>query len=230
MAVMIGLGIAGLAASVGGGVMGAEASASSAKAQAMQAEINRKWQEFEKEMNQEMQRGQLGIAEMDRLYQNKKVTGTSFENQLAQSRAAREQFQYATNQFSRNYSQTKAAVTSSSGGRGMGRGGTADALANQQRINASSDQLRIQANLDNQLDGFENARNQQLGQLNARAANMPPQYIPSTPIPMPNTDGMVLGAALSGLGSGLGGLAGMFSGATGTPASGTPNTMGPFPA
>ncbi len=212
MGAMIALGVAGLAASVGGGVMGAMGQASSAKAQAAQAEINRKWQEFEKQMNQEIQRGQMGVSEMDRLYQNKKMVGTSFEAKLAQDRAAREQFEYATSQFSRNYRQQQGAISASAGSRGAGRGGTADAIANQLKTNSVSDQMRIKSNLENQLDMFENNRNQQLGQLNARSVDMPPTYIPSTPIPTPNTDGMVMGAMLSGLGSGLGGLAGMMSG------------------
>ncbi len=212
MGAMIALGVAGLAASVGGGIMGAQGQASQAKAQAAQAEINRKWQEFEKEMNQEIQRGQMGVSEMDRLYQNKKMIGTSFEAKLAQDRAAREQFEYATSQFSRNYQQQQGAIRASAGSRGAGRGGTADALANQLKTNSISDQLRIQTNMENQFDMFENKRNQQLGQINARSADVPPTYIPSTPIPTPNMSGMVLGAALSGLGNGLGGLAGMMSG------------------
>lgn len=224
MGAMIALGVAGLAASVGGGVMGAMGSASSAKAQAAQAQVNRKWQEFEKEMNLEIQRGQMGVSEMDRLYQNNKMIGTSYETMLAESRAARDQFQYATNQFSRNYSQQKAALSSSSGSRGMGRGGTADALANQLKANTTSDQLRIQSNLNNQLDMFENKRNQQMGQLNARSVDKPPSYLPSTPIPMPNTDGMVMGAMLSGLGQGLGGVSGMMSGMQSTAPSPGPYT------
>lgn len=233
MGAMIALGVAGLAASVGGGVMGAMGSASSAKAQAAQAEMNRKWQEFEKQMNVEIQRGQMGVNEMDRLYQNKKVTGSSYETMLAESRAARDQFQYASNQFSRNYSQQKAALTSSSGSRGMGRGGTADALSNQIKANTTTDQIRIQSNLENQLDMFENKRNQQLGQLNARSADRPPSYMPSSPVPMPNTDGMVMGAMLSGLGGALGGVSGMMSGMQSTaptPGPYTPAAVGLNPS
>lgn len=216
MGAMIALGVAGLAASVGGSVMGAMGQASNAKAQAMQAEVNRQWQEFEKQSNLIAQRGKMGIAEMDRLYRNEKLMGESFENLLAQNRAAREQFEYSTNQYSRNFRQNEAAFQVSAGSRGAGRGGTADAIKNMSRENSASDQLRIKANFENQLDMFENQRNQQLGQLNARSADKPPMYIPSAPIPMPNTDGMVLGAALSGLGAGLGGVAGMMSGMQGT--------------
>lgn len=212
MPVMIALGVAGLASSIGGSVMGAQGAASSAEAQAMQAEINRQWQEFEKDMNREIQRGQMGIAEMDRLYKNRRTIGQSFENELAQSRAAREQFQYSTQQFSRNYRQNSEAMAASAGSRGVGRGGTAQAIQNQMRLNTSSDQLRMVTNLENQMDMFENQRAQQLGQLNARSADRPPAYIPSTPIPMPNTSGMVLGAALSGLGQGLGAFGGMIAG------------------
>lgn len=212
MPVMIALGVAGLAASVGGGVMGAKGQANSAKSQAMQAEINRQWQEFNKELNLEIQRGQMGVNEMDRLYQNKRAIGQSYENQLAQERAAREQFQYATQQFSRNYRQNSEAMSASMASRGTGRGGTADAIKNQQFMNAASDQLRMVGNLENQLDMFENQRNQQMSQLNARSADRPPAYIPSTPIPMPNTGGMIAAAALSSGGAALGGMAGMFAG------------------
>ena len=215
------IGAIGLAASIGGGVMGSMGQAASAKAQARQQEINLKWQEFEKQMNLEIQRGQMGIAEMDRLYKNKRAIGGSQETMLAENRAAREQFQYATNQFSRNYRQNSAAITASTGSRGVGRGGTADALANQLRTNTSDDQLRMVTNLENQLDMFENKRNQQLGQINARSADKPPMYFPSTPIPEPNTSGMVLGSILGGLGAGIGGMAGAFSGA---PSAAAPTT------
>jgi len=206
------IGAIGLAASIGGGVMGAQGQASSAKAQAQQAEINRQWQEFEKQMNLGIARGKMGIAEMDRLYRNKKIIGQSREMQLAQQRAAREQYQYTTQQFSRNFRQSADLAKSSMQSRGIGRGGTAAAISNQQIINAASDQLRMQTNFENQMDMFANQRNQALSQINARTADAPPMYIPSTPIPMPNTQGMVLGAALSGLGQGLGAFGGVLAG------------------
>ena len=112
-------------------------------------------------------------------------------------------------------------MTASATSRGVGRGGTADAIANQQRINTASDQLRMVSNLENQMDMFENQRNQQLGQLNARSADRPPAYIPSTPIPMPNTSGMIMGAALSGIGAGLGAFGGMIAGGGGSAGSGS---------
>ena len=206
------LGIAGLAASVGGGVMGAQGSASSAKAQAAQAEINRQWQEFEKEWGNQQQRGQMGLAEMDRLLVNTKIEDESLANMLSSQRAARDAFEYSTNQFSRNYRQTKAALTAGSASRGMARGGTADALKNQMAINTASDQIRIKQNFNNQMDMFENKRNQELSQRNLRPSTQPPTYMPSAPIPMPDTSGMMTGAMLGAIGQGLGGAAGIYAG------------------
>ncbi len=216
------LGIAGLAASVGGGVMGAQGSANSAKAQATQGEVNRKWQEFEKEWANQQQRGQMGIAEMDRLLINSKIEDESLANMLSSQRAARDAFEYSTNQFSRNYRQTKAALTAGSASRGMARGGTADALKNQMAINTASDQIRIKQNFNNQMDMFENKRNQELSQRNLRPSTEPPMYMPSAPIPMPDTSGMMTGAILGAIGQGLGGAAGIAAGTQSTQS--TPTT------
>lgn len=212
MPVMIALGVAGLASSMAGGIMGAQGKASSMKAQAMQAEINRKWDEFGKELDLGRQRGQMGLAEFDRLFANQTIERDSLASQLAQGRAAQEQYEYASAQFSRSYRQMRAATEASMASRGAARGGTAEAIAKQMEMDASSDQLRIKANFNNQMDMFETQRNQQLSKRNLRQTTAPPQYIPSTPVPMPNTSGMVAGATLSGLGGMLGGLAGMKDG------------------
>lgn len=223
----------GLAASVGGGIVSAQGQQSANVAQATQAEINRKWTEFEKQMNLEIERGKMGITEMDRLYRNQKLISMSREQELFKRRAAQEAFEYQSTQYSRSYRDAAATMTASLESRGSTRGGTAAALKNQLIENANADQFRMVKNLYNSFDQFANERQQTLSQLNARTGDMPPMYLPSAPIPVPANNGAVLGAALSGLGQGLGALAGARAGqrgaapgTTGTAAPGTTGTPG----
>ena len=212
MGITAALGIAGLAASVGGTMAGAQASANSAKAQAAQAEINRQWSEFNQEMQLIDQRGAMGLQEFDRLYGNQTLERESLETLVAQRRFTRDQQAYQTQMFVRQSRQLAARQQGTLAGRGMARGGTADAIARQADTDFYADLMRIETNADNQIAMFGNQRNAALKQRNMRPATQPPTYIPSTPIPPANTSGMMTGAALASLGTALGGMAGIAGG------------------
>lgn len=209
MAVVIGA--IGLAASIGGSMMSAQGSAQSAKAQYEQQRINQQWAEFEKQMQLTQQRGAMGLQEFDRLFGNAMLERESLEQQVFASRAYRDQSQYNTSQLVRASRQAQARQNSTMASRGMGRGGTSEAIKNQARTDMMNDLGRIRVNDTYQLAAIENQRNQMLKQRNMRPTNQPPTYIPATPVQPPNTSGMLMGAMLGGLASGIGGLAGAFS-------------------
>ena len=230
------LGILGLAASVGGGVMGAQGQAQSAKAQYEQQRINQQWAEFEKQMSLTQQRGVMGLQEFDRLFGNQVLERESLEQQVYATRAYREQSQYNTSQLLRASRQAQARQSSTMASRGMGRGGTSDAIKAQAKTDMMNDLSRIRINDTYQIAAIENQRNQMLKQRNMRPSNQPPTYIPSTPVQPPQTGGMMAGALLGGIASGLGGLAGAFaagqpsSSAASTPAAGSFSTNPNIPA
>lgn len=201
--------LAGLAMGAVGSIAGASAKASQAKAQAAQAEVNRQWGEFQNQYNQQQQLGAMGLAEFDRQVARQTGQKESLQMLLAQQRGARNQAMFESQQFSRAYRQSSARLEGSMASRGTARGGTADALRRQASTNAANDSFRIRTNLGNQLDAFENKRNASMAQLfSKKAPPAPPTYFPSTPIPEPDTSGMMLGAVLSGIGSTIGGIAG----------------------
>ena len=229
MAVAIGLGVASLAAGIGGSIMGAQASAAGSKAAYEQQRINQQWAEFEKQMSLSQQRGVMGLQEFDRLFGNQTLERESLEQQIFAQRAYRDQSQYNLSQIARAGRQSEARQTASLASRGMARGGSADAIKNQMEVDRINDLARIQVNDKNALAAFGNQRNQMLKQRNMRPTNQPPTYIPATPVQPPNTSGMMMGAVLGGLASGLGGLSGIVgasqpSGAPAAPAG----QMGPF--
>ena len=215
MPVMIGLGAAGLATSIIGGLSSASASASNAEAQAMQAEINRKWNEFQTEYGIIQQRGQAGLAEMQRLLTNSQIEEESLRALFQNKSNVRAAEEFQTTQYMRQSRSLAAQQQSSLASRGMGRGGTADAIKRQQESDSLNDLLRISYNADAQMSLYENQRNQQLKSRNLNKAQMPGAYIPSTPIPMPDTSGMMTGALFSALGQGFGGAAGLMAGSQG---------------
>lgn len=230
--------LAGLALGAVGSIMGSAAQGQQQKAQAAQAEMNRQLQEFEKQYNLEQQRGQMGLAEMQKVLRQNQGQKESLETMLAQKRASRNQETYASNQFSRNFRQQKARAEMSMTSRGAGRGGTADAVRAQLDRDAAADSARIRVNFSNQRDQFENKRNASMAQLFGQPGTpKPPTYFPSTPIPMPDNSGAMTAAVLGGLGSVIGGAAGMADGSQGAaPAGGgfvgptIPNYMrNPFP-
>ena len=201
--------LAGLALGAASSVMGAAAQGQQQKAQAAQAEINRQLAEFEKQYNLEQQRGQMGLAEMQRILRQGQGQKESLAAMLQQKRASREQEEYASNQFSRNFRQQKARAEMSMASRGASRGGTADAIAAQLDRDAAADSARIRVNFQNQRDSFTNKRNAAMAELfSGPATAKPPTYFPSTPIPMPDTSGSQIAAALGGLGSVIGAYAG----------------------
>jgi len=204
----IALGIASLAMGAAGSMSSAQGAANSAQAQYMQQKINQQWSEFEKQMQLTQQRGAMGLAEFDRLFGNAVLEKESLAQQVYGQRAYREQSQYNTQQLVRASRQAQAKQGSSIASRGMARGGTADAIARQADADFANDLARIRVNDKNQLAAFENQRNQMLKGRNMRPTNQPPTYLPATPVQPPNTSGMMAGALMGSLASGLGGLAG----------------------
>lgn len=202
--------LAGLALGAVGSIMGSAAQGQQQKAQAQQAEMNRQLQEFEKQYNLEQQRGQMGLAEMQKILRQGQGQKESLQVMLQQKRASREQEEYASSQFSRSFRQGKARAEMSMSSRGAGRGGTADAIKNQLDRDAAADSARIRVNFQNQRDSFENRRNAAMKELfSGPSTPKPPTYFPSTPIPMPDTSGQLAATALGSLGSVVGGMAGM---------------------
>lgn len=217
MAIMI----AGLALGAVGSVMGSAAQGQQQKAQAAQAEMNRQLQEFEKQYNLEQQRGQMGLAEMQKILRQSKGQKQSLQVLMNEMRASREAEEYASNQFSRSFKQNVARADMSMTSRGAGRGGTADALRKQLDRDAAADAGRIRQNFQNQRDGFVNKRNAAMEQLfSGPATPKPPTYFPSTPIPMPDNSGAMTAAVLGGLGSVVGGMAGRYGGSQGAAPAG----------
>ncbi len=208
--------LAGLALGAVGSIMGSAAQGQQQKAQAAQAEMNRQLQEFEKQYNLEQQRGQMGLAEMQKVLRQSQGQKESLATMLAQKRASRNQEAYASNQFSRNFRQQKARAEMSMTSRGAGRGGTADAVRAQLDRDAAADSARIRVNFSNQRDQFENKRNAAMAQLfSGSATPKPPTYFPSSPIPMPDTSGQLAATALGAMGQVIGGAAGMYDGSQG---------------
>ena len=220
MAVAIGLGIASMAAGMAGSAASAAGQAATTEAGYQQAKINQQWQEFEKQMSLTQQRGAMGLQEFDRLFGNQMLERESLEQQIYGQRAYREQAQYNTNQLIRANRTAMARQQGSLTSRGMGRGGTAEAIASQAENDFQNDLVRLRVNDRNQLAQFENQRNQMLKQRNMRPTNQPPTYIPATPVQKPDTSGMMMGALLGATAQGLGGLAGVFGGMQPSGASG----------
>lgn len=205
MAIMI----AGLAIGAVGSIASASAQSSQAKAQAQQAEVNRRWQEFETQYNLTQQRGQMGLAEMQRVLGQNRFQQSSMQQLVAQRRAIREQTEYANTQFNRQYRTAQASAEMAATSRGTGRGGTADALAASAERAAAEDSIRIQRNGKNQIDAIVSQRNAQLMEIFGKSQpQRPPTYFPSTPIPQPDTSGMMTGAVLGAVGGALGAYGG----------------------
>tara|TARA_B110000008_G_scaffold231721_1_gene235004 strand:+ start:810 stop:1532 length:723 start_codon:yes stop_codon:yes gene_type:complete len=219
--------LAGLALGAVGSIMGSAAQGAQAKAQAAQAEMNRQLQEFEKQYNLEQQRGAMGLAEMQKILSQGQGQKESLAAMLAQKRASRDQEQYASNQFSRSFRQNKARAQMTMTSRGTGRGGTADAVQSQLDRDAAADSGRIRVNFSNQRDSFENSRNAAMQSLfSGGATAKPPTYFPSSPIPMPDTSGQLMGSILSSIGGVVGGAMGAAGATQGTTPTGNVN-MGP---
>lgn len=222
MGIAAALGVASLAMGVAGSASSAAAGKAGAKAQHMQAEINRKWSEFEKETELIRQRGAMGLKEFDRLFTNRQIEKDSLAEMVYGRRAAKLQQDYTYHQVYRQFQTIANKQKSSLASRGMGRGGTADAIARQAEADFNNDMVRMRVNNQQQLDAFKNQRSAKLRQRNMRPSDQPPTYIPSTPIPPPNTagyNGQILGAVAQGLG-GLAGVAagsGMFNSAPAAP-------------
>jgi len=210
MAVAIGLGIASMAAGMAGSASAAAGQAASTEAGYQQAKINQEWQEFEKQMSLTQQRGVMGLQEFDRLFGNQMLERESLEQQIYGQRAYREQSVYNINQMVRAARQAEARQQGTLTSRGVGRGGSAEAIQRQAENDFNNDWARIRVNDESQLAQFENQRNQMLKQRNMRPSTQPPTYIPATPVQQPDTSGMMLGALLGATAQGLGGLAGAF--------------------
>lgn len=211
MGFAVALGAASLAMGVAGSVSSAQAGSANAKAQHQQAEINRKWQEFDKQMELTRQRGIMGIAEYDRLFANTLIEKESLQQEVLGREAAKRQQDFMFMQTSRAHRTMKEKQRMSVGSRGMGRGGTADAIARQTESDFQSDMVRMRNNNQAQLASFKNQRNASLRQRQMRKADMPPTYIPSTPIPPPS-DAQYAGQIMGAVAQGLGGLAGTVAG------------------
>ncbi len=211
MPVAIGLGVASLAAGLAGSAAQAAGQAATTEAGYQQAKINQQWQEFEKQMSLTQQRGAMGLQEFDRLFGNQTLERESLEQQIYGQRAYREQSQYNTSQMVRAARQATARQQGSLTSRGVGRGGTAEAIQRQAENDMANDLVRLRTNDMNQLAQFENQRNQMLKQRNMRPTNQPPTYIPATPVQQPSTSGMMMGALLGATAQGLGGLAGAWN-------------------
>ena len=212
MPVAIGLGVASLATGIVGGISGAASQANAAQAQYEQNRINQQWSEFEKQMSITQQRGAMGLAEFDRLMANSTLERETLEQSMYSKAFLREQREYDMSQFYRQSQQIKGQQASAIASRGMSRGGTADAIQNQTEVDTANDLARMSSNYDAQLSAIDNQRNQALRQRNLRPSNQPPTYIPATPVQRPDTSGMMTGAILGSLASGLGGLAGIYGG------------------
>lgn len=215
----IALGVASLAMGVMGSVSSAQGQAAGSKAAYEQQRINQQWAEFEKQMSITQQRGVMGLQEFDRLFGNATLERESLEQMVYGQRAYREQSQYNTNQLVRASKQATARQQSTMASRGAGRGGTAEAIKRQAETDIANDLARIRINDEYQLAAIQNQRNQMLKQRNLRPTNQPPTYIPATPVQPPNTSGMMTGALLGSLASGLGGLAGIAGAYQSTPSS-----------
>ena len=222
MAVAIALGVGSLAMGLMGSVSSAQGQVVGSKAAYEQQRINQQWSEFEKQMSLTQQRGVMGLQEFDRLFGNATLERESLEQQIYGQRAYREQSQYNTNQLVRAAKQSMARQQSTLASRGAGRGGTADAIQRQAEADITNDLARIRVNDEYQLASFKNQRNQMLKQRNMRPTNQPPTYIPATPVQPPNTSGLMAGALLGSLASGLGGLAGIAASYQSNPAGTTP--------
>jgi hypothetical protein len=220
------LAIAGLAMGATSAISSAQGAANSAEAQYQQQMINQRWSEFEKEMSITQQRGVMGLQEFDRLFGNTTLETESLQNQVFAQRAYREQSQYNTQQLVRASRQAQARQGASMASRGMARGGSAEAITRQSETDLMNDLARIKINDVNALSGIEAQRNQMLKQRNMRPVTQPPTYIPSTPVQPPNTSGMMAGALLGSLASGIGGLAGVFD--AGQPGGGTSGGWGGY--
>ena len=208
MAIMI----AGLAIGAVGSIASAAGQASAAKAQAGQAEVNRRWQEYETQYNLEQQRGAMGLSEMQRILGQNQFQRSSMEQAVAHRRAIREQTEYANTQFNRQIRSARASANMAAASRGTSRGGTADALERQMDRVAAEDSIRIQRNGQNQIDAIMSRRNAELMNIFGKPQPpKPPTYFPSTPIPQPDTSGMMTGAILSGVGSLVGGIGGVMA-------------------
>jgi hypothetical protein len=205
MAVMI----AGLAIGAVGSIASAQGQASAAKAQAQQAEVNRRWQEFETQYNLQQQRGTMGLSEMQRVLGQNRFQKESMAQMVAQQRAIRQNTEYQNTQYNRQYRTAEANRSMTMNSRGVGRGGTADALERQLNHTAAEDSLRIRQNGQNQLDAVASQRNAQLMEIFGKAqAPKPPTYFPSSPIPQPDTSGMMTGAVLGAIGGAIGAYGG----------------------
>lgn len=209
MAVAIALGIGSLVMGAAGAASSAQGQAVGAEAQFTQQQINQQWSEFEKQLALTQQRGIMGLKEFDRLFGNAVLERESLQQQILGQRAYRDQSQYKTQQLIRNYRETMAKQSGSLGSRGVGRGGSADAIQRQTQMNMLNDHSRIRINDEYQLAAFENQRNEILKKRNLRPTNQPPTYIPATPVQPPNTSGMVTGALIGSIAQGLGGIAGV---------------------
>ena len=204
----VALGVASLVMGAAGAASSAQGQATGARAQYEQQRINQQWSEFEKQLALSQQRGTMGLQEFDRLFGNAILERESLQQQILGQRAYRDQSQYQTQQLVRNFRETMAKQSGSLASRGIGRGGSAEAIKRQTQMNMLNDHSRIRINDEYQLAAFENQRNEVLKKRNLRPTNQPPTYIPATPVQMPNTDGLMAGALLGAVAQGLGGLAG----------------------
>lgn len=211
MAVAIGLGIASMAVGMAGSASQAAGQAATTEAGYQQAKINQEWQEFEKQMSLTQQRGAMSLKEFDRLFGNQVLERESLEQQIYGQRAYRQQSQYNTSQMVRASRQAMARQQGTLTSRGVGRGGTADAIRRQSENDLMNDLARLQVNDVNQMAQFKNQRNQMLKQRNMRPTDQPPTYIPATPVQKPDTSGMMAGALLGAAAQGLGGIAGAYA-------------------
>ena len=226
MAIMI----AGLAIGAVGSIAGAAGKANAAKAQASQAEVNRRWQEYETQYNLNQQRGAMGLSEMQRILGQNQFQRDSMGQLVAQRRAVNDATNYANTQYNRQFRSAKANVTMSMNSRGSGRGGTADALQAQLNHTAAQDSLRIKQNGQNQIDALASQRNAQLMQIFGKPQPpKPPTYFPSSPIPMPDTSGMMMGAVLGSIGGAIGSYAGAQMAATNTGGTTIPGAVATNP-
>ena len=224
----VALGVASLVMGAAGAVSSAQGQATGARAQYEQQRINQQWSEFEKQLALSQQRGTMGLQEFDRLFGNAVLERESLEQQILGQRAYREQSQYQTQQLVRNFRETMARQSGSLASRGVGRGGSAEAIQRQTEKNMLNDHARLRINDEYQLAAFQNQRNEILKKRNLRPTNQPPTYIPATPVQMPNTSGMVAGALLGAVAQGLGGIGGAMA-ARQSPGStpGSGGQMGP---
>ena len=101
---------------------------------------------------------------------------------------------------------------------------------------AAQDSLRIKQNGQNQIDALASQRNAQLMQIFGKPQPpKPPTYFPSSPIPMPDTSGMMMGAVLGSIGGAIGSyagaqMAGSSTGGTTVPGAGASQFASPVAA